>query len=230
MAVPELAAEGPARLIEQQGELSRLVFLATGAEMTQETRRCVRYPLLPGTTVRWRREGEDEQCGSVMAMPPRPKDGRLLYAIETDGKKQPIDEAWITLVEEPDAVCFGLAYRVAPADRAVVLEGLDRRESGGYRRIAAELELDGPAPGGAARVRALTYVATPGNPSYLGPARLEEIAAQVRHARGPSGANPEYVLRLAEALRALGAEDPHVFALEALLRADGAGAGSGGAR
>lgn len=136
----------------------------------------------------------------------------------------------VTLVEEPDAVCFGLAYRVAPADRAVVLEGLDRRESGGYRRIAAELELDGPAPGGAARVRALTYVATPGNPSYLGPARLEEIAAQVRHARGPSGANPEYVLRLAEALRALGAEDPHVFALEALLRADGAGAGSGGAR
>jgi ATP-dependent helicase HepA len=102
LAVPELAAEGPARLIEQQGELSRLVFLATGAEMTQETRRCVRYPLLPGTVVRWRREGEDAQRGTILAMPPRPKDGRLLYGVGTDAGKQAIDESWITLVEEPD--------------------------------------------------------------------------------------------------------------------------------
>jgi cation transport protein ChaC len=40
----------------------------------------------------------------------------------------------------------------------------------------------------------------------------------VRRSRGPSGPNLEYVLRLAESLRALGAQDEHVFALEAALR------------
>jgi cation transport regulator ChaC len=61
-------------------------------------------------------------------------------------------------------------------------------------------------------------VATPSNPNYLGPAPLAAIAAQVRGAAGPSGSNLDYVLRLAEGLRRLGARDEHVFALEALLR------------
>ena len=47
---------------------------------------------------------------------------------------------------------------------------------------------------------------------------LAEIAAQVRRSHGPSGANLEYVLRLAESLREHGADDEHVFALEWLLR------------
>jgi cation transport regulator ChaC len=39
-----------------------------------------------------------------------------------------------------------------------------------------------------------------------------------RCARGPSGANAEYLFRLADTLRTLGAEDAHVFALEAAVR------------
>ena len=61
------------------------------------------------------------------------------------------------------------------------------------------------------------YGATPENDCYLGPAPLEEIAEQVLRSTGPSGANTEYVLRLADALRALRAEDAHVFALAALI-------------
>ena len=52
----------------------------------------------------------------------------------------------------------------------------------------------------------------------VGPAPLGEIVAQVRRCRGPSGPNVEYVLRLAEALRAMGvatSEDAHVFELAA---------------
>jgi cation transport regulator ChaC len=126
----------------------------------------------------------------------------------------------VTLVPEPGAGCFGLAYRVAASVREAVVERLDQRESGGYVRREVRLELGNP---GAARdaVSALVYFATPDNPNYLGDAPLAEIAAQVRRSRGPSGPNLEYVLRLAESLRALGVEDDPVFALEALLRAAG---------
>jgi cation transport regulator ChaC len=63
------------------------------------------------------------------------------------------------------------------------------------------------------------YVATDANSNYLGPATLENMARQISESRGPSGPNVEYVVRLAEALREMGAEDDHVFALEARLHA-----------
>ena len=64
------------------------------------------------------------------------------------------------------------------------------------------------------------YIATPGNPNYLGPAPLPAIASQVLKSVGPSGHNVEYVTRLAEALRRMNADDPHVFALERLVIGD----------
>lgn len=120
----------------------------------------------------------------------------------------------VTLEAVAEAHCFGVAYRVADERTVEVLMGLDHRERGGYERLRLELSF---ADGGAAS--GLVYVATPANPNYLGPAPLEEIAAQVARARGPSGPNTEYVLRLAASLRELGAEDEHVFALERLVRA-----------
>jgi glutathione-specific gamma-glutamylcyclotransferase len=47
---------------------------------------------------------------------------------------------------------------------------------------------------------------------------LPGTAAQVRASHGPSGSNQEYVLRLAEALAAIGAEDEHIAAVAQLLR------------
>jgi cation transport regulator ChaC len=120
----------------------------------------------------------------------------------------------VTLHRSAEAVCWGTAYRIAAERVAEVMAHLDWREKGGYERVDAQLEL--LSPDGTAR--AVVYVATRANPNYLGPAPLEAIAAQVRRSEGPSGPNPEYVLRLAEALRTMRAEDPHVFALEALLR------------
>ncbi len=121
----------------------------------------------------------------------------------------------VTLLQVAESVCWGTAYRLDAEGAEQVLEGLDQRERGGYVRHTVELEF---SDAGERRASALMYVATPENPNYLGPADLPQIAAQVRDAHGPSGANLEYVVRLARALREMKAEDEHVFALERLLR------------
>ncbi len=120
----------------------------------------------------------------------------------------------LTLVPEPGALCRGVAYRLDREAVSGVIDGLEVREKGGYRRRRARLIFPD-----AESATGWIYVAAPGNPDYLGPAALDEIAGQVQRSRGPSGDNVEYVLELARSLRDMGAEDAHVFALEALLRA-----------
>lgn len=125
----------------------------------------------------------------------------------------------VTLLASPGEVCWGAAYEVAPEVADEVLAQLDHREKGGYSHHRVTVHVPHEGPGGALS-DVLMYVAGPDNPEFLGPAPLPEIAAQVRRSRGPSGENVEYVLRLAEALRAMGAEDDHVFGLAALLTDD----------
>lgn len=109
----------------------------------------------------------------------------------------------VTLVPERAARCWGTAYRVAPSARAQVLARLDAREQGGYERHVTWVHAE-------PQIEALVYIAGPENENYLGPASIEVIAEQIRVSRGPSGDNLEYVLRLAQALRDIGAYDPHV--------------------
>ncbi|MFO0659683.1 MAG: gamma-glutamylcyclotransferase [Polyangiaceae bacterium] len=128
----------------------------------------------------------------------------------------------VTLIPIPSARCAGVAYRIADELVAPVIAHLDHREKGGYERHVVTLEL---APSPTSRldsaklesIRGLIYVAVEGNPSFLGDAPLENIAQTVRTSRGPSGSNHEYVVRLAEALRAMGAPDPHVESLVSML-------------
>ncbi len=121
----------------------------------------------------------------------------------------------VTLVREEGTRCWGTAYRVHAAERDAVLEALDVREQGGYERVETPVHFDDEATDTAS---ATLWIATPRNHNYLGPATSEAIARQVQSSHGPSGPNPEYVLRLAEALRAMGAHDGHVFEIEALVR------------
>ena len=117
----------------------------------------------------------------------------------------------MTLVPERGAHVDGMAYLIErhAADRSFAY--LDHREKNGYARHEVTLHfLDGvdeTAPG-------LVYIATRENDAFLGPAPLTEMAAQIAASHGPSGSNVEYLLELARALRALGADDPHVFELE----------------
>lgn len=121
----------------------------------------------------------------------------------------------VTLVQDPDARCVGIAYRVSSATWNEVMGALDHRERGGYERHDIELSLrfDG------ARVPSVVYLAGPTNPHWLGAATDDEIVAQIANASGPSGPNDEYLLRLDRALRELDADDAHVHELADRLRA-----------
>ena len=115
----------------------------------------------------------------------------------------------VTLVASEGALCQGMAFEITPD----VFEHLDHREKNGYLRVVVTLEFDeGP------REEALVYIAGADNPAYLGPASEADIAAQISASVGPSGSNRDYLLQLAAALRALEAEDAHVFGLERALR------------
>ncbi len=122
----------------------------------------------------------------------------------------------VTLIESPGARCEGAAYQVASDDLEVVLAGLDDREKGGYQRHRIALHLRGPHE---TISQGLVYVASDGNPHFVGHEPLDTIARTVVRSSGPSGRNDEYVLELARALRELDAMDTHVFALEARVRA-----------
>lgn len=119
----------------------------------------------------------------------------------------------VTLLPDADAVCWGMAYNIGGDAVEATLAHLDYREKGGYQveRAALHFDADNRLP------EALVYIATPENPNYLGPADPGHIAQQVIESHGPSGPNDEYVLRLADALRDIGADDPHVFEIEALI-------------
>lgn len=115
----------------------------------------------------------------------------------------------LTLVADPHATCIGVAYLVTPE----VFDALDQREKNGYLRHVVPLEFDDGS-----EAEGLVYLADEHNAAWLGPASDPAIASQVAQAHGPSGANRDYVLHLAEALRGLDADDAHVFAIERLLR------------
>lgn len=119
-----------------------------------------------------------------------------------------------TLVPRGDAECWGVAYRVDGGDWDEALEILDARESGGFERQLLDVRFDASSQ---TPVAALTYVAGEANPNFLGPAPLCAIAGQVRAARGRSGSNAEYVLRLAAYLRTLEVRDEHVFGVAQLI-------------
>lgn len=120
-----------------------------------------------------------------------------------------------TLIADTEARCTGLAYQVTPD----VFEQLDVREKNGYLRLVRRLMFDDGA-----EVDGLVYIATEDNAAWLGSAPEAAIARHVAASQGPSGANSEYVLELAKALRAMNVDDPHVFAIEhhlsVLLEAD----------
>lgn len=130
----------------------------------------------------------------------------------------------VTLLRDEAATCGGAVYEVADERVDEALLELDDRESGGYDRAEVTLAVRGES----APLRAVTWIASPSNLNHLPPSPLAAVADVVRRARGKSGANIEYVLRLAEALRHLGWSDPEVFALEAALLT-GAEAGLGSA-
>ncbi len=120
----------------------------------------------------------------------------------------------VTLIREAGSSCDGMAYLV---DRDAVEETftrLDHREKNGYERHSVNLTFLADAR----REQGVVYIAPVDNFAYLGEAPLADMADQIYRSVGPSGTNVDYLLELASALRALDAEDEHVFQLENAVR------------
>jgi cation transport regulator ChaC len=130
----------------------------------------------------------------------------------------------VTLLASPGNVCGGAAFRIDPVNADPILAQLDEREIAGFERV--QLPLFDRLVGGTDRLvggtdrahgvgfgEGITWIASDANPHFLGPLPEDEIAAHVRRSHGPSGANLDYVLELAAALRELGIDDPHVEAV-----------------
>lgn len=115
----------------------------------------------------------------------------------------------VTLIPSENARCDGMAFKVT----ADVFMHLDHREKNGYLRHQVPLTLLNQKPD-AQHTLGLIYIADEHNAAFLGEASELDIAKQVLSCKGPSGENHEYVLQLANALRALNADDGHVFAIE----------------
>ena len=130
VAIPELQLEGPARCLGLQAGYMKLQFLASGAEMTQESRRVVRYVLFPGTKVR-----VGEQWWTLGADAPKQEKGLISYAaIDEAGQQGVLSE---TEVEE-------LATADDPIDHLSQLQWHDLRARFGKAGSPAPAEAWGP--------------------------------------------------------------------------------------
>ena len=113
----------------------------------------------------------------------------------------------VTLVESRSDSCHGYCYRIHKQDLAQVFAYLDHRESGGYIREQLTCVTDDGV------VDALTYIAYPDNPNYLGETSTLAIASQILDSRGPSGLNIDYFVELYRSLKAEKISDPHLEAI-----------------
>lgn len=100
--------------------------------------------------------------------------------------------------------CVGVAFRIAPADRAKTLEAVRLREliTSVYREADACVLLDDGRA-----VNAITYVADHTHDQYAGSLAIDDAIRIVRDASGISGSNADYVLNTQVHLRDLGVED-----------------------
>ncbi|XP_071834132.1 putative glutathione-specific gamma-glutamylcyclotransferase 2 isoform X2 [Apostichopus japonicus] len=119
----------------------------------------------------------------------------------------------VTLIESPKEIVWGVAYQIANDNVESVLDHLDFREKNGYSKAVVAFH---PSDSSVSPFNCLVYMANPQNPEYLGPAPLNEMALQIRESVGPSGANAEYLLQLATAIKTLfpDVRDDHLFKLE----------------
>lgn len=118
----------------------------------------------------------------------------------------------VTLIPATDEKCGGMAFEIEAGVAEGIFKQLDHREKNGYERYHAPLYFDETHS-----VDGVFYVAGVNNKAFLGPAPVDQIAAQIKRSHGPSGSNEEYLRNLADALRLHNIKDEHVFSIESEL-------------
>ncbi len=113
--------------------------------------------------------------------------------------------------------CRGMAYRIAAAKRAGVLDYLDARErvTDVYLRRTVPITVGG-LPGGL-KVKAETYVADRGHYQYAGKQTLKDAAALIAQGSGTGGSNRDYLESTVNHLDELGITDGALHQLHAMV-------------
>ena len=121
----------------------------------------------------------------------------------------------------PAAACTGIALRIQPEDADHVRNYLADRElvSRAYFEVQHKVTLLGGDQ--SETVDAICYILDRTHPQYSGAMALEDQAGIIRTAAGPTGSNRDYLFNTVEHLRQLEIDDPELFALEAMVRAQG---------
>lgn len=96
-----------------------------------------------------------------------------------------------------------------------VIESLNVREVDGYEPLWLPLFTDDPSRSSPEILvdRALTYIAPPTNPRFLGFASHQQIAKHISNSGGLSGPNLEYIINLNDALLRMGYPDRHLSSI-----------------
>uniref|UniRef100_H2Z530 Uncharacterized protein n=1 Tax=Ciona savignyi TaxID=51511 RepID=H2Z530_CIOSA len=118
----------------------------------------------------------------------------------------------VTLVADREGVTWGVAYHLKGKQQIEsALQHLVTREmiKGGYDVATTMFH-------GQLSYNVLTFVATPDNAHYLGPAPVDTVANTIVNSRGQSGHNLEYIFNLVDALRVEAPQgvDNHLHSLE----------------
>ncbi|XP_015430259.1 PREDICTED: putative glutathione-specific gamma-glutamylcyclotransferase 2 [Dufourea novaeangliae] len=158
------------------------------------------------------------------------KPGRVVTLLSSDNTN---DEVW------------GVAYKISSQDIDNVVKHLDYREKGGYERKrilfypSYMIENIGPhtlantdSQGNLESAKLIPtnpdntpfyitiYIGGEDNPNYAGVEDESTIAKQILVSHGPSGANTEYLYKLASAMRIIAPNvyDEHLFTLESAVK------------
>jgi len=110
----------------------------------------------------------------------------------------------VTLQPDSESRCEGIAFRVkAPAEG--VFRYLDIREQDGYERQVLCLNFkDGSSDVG------VTWIASEGNPSWIGGEALNDVAHHISRSKGFSGSNIDYLFALENELNRLSIADTYI--------------------
>jgi cation transport protein ChaC len=121
----------------------------------------------------------------------------------------------------PGAHCIGMALRVDETGADEVRHYLASRElvSRAYFEVMHHATLLCDGPGRGEPVEALCYILDRTHPQYAGGLGLDEQAAIIAQAEGPSGPNRDYLFRTVERLHDMRIEDPEITELARLVRA-----------
>ncbi|EGV62580.1 hypothetical protein CANTEDRAFT_115065 [Yamadazyma tenuis ATCC 10573] len=110
----------------------------------------------------------------------------------------------ISSVSKADLKVWGCAYYIAPENVEKVKEYLDVREQDGYTTHVVPFVIS------ISYITSSIYIGTVENASFIGPEDVKVTAKKIVESRGPSGENLEYLQKLCESVRGLGAADQYL--------------------